>query len=112
MTDTKRTDNVVEPAPTTEMKLIDVIQKLTHNFAVYIETSGIDLPNLTLLLTRLKGGDPLYKLAFIKSQIIPRADKIAALIDDEIKKHNIVVAQDKVEKCLRYIDALIDVASQ
>jgi hypothetical protein len=91
--DDKRTDNVelrdkvisalLESKSTPLTTNYEVIQKLTHNFATFIETTGIAIPNLSMLLTQLKGDDPGAKLVFIQTQLAPRISNINAIIANQ-----------------------------
>jgi len=120
MTD-KRVDNVegkvadamveskTAPPPITNY---EAIQKLTHNFAVFVETCGLNIPELSLPLSQLKGDDAAAKIAFIKTQIAPRIDTLHSHIVAGLQQHKIVLPEDKLEKCIRFMRAMVEVANQ
>ena len=96
-----REDNVFEMKCESSFSLI---QRLTDKFAQYIEEQKIKVP--ADLLSSLKGSDPSAKLAFIKMYVSPKQSELATLIQAQI-----TLPEDQLTKCVRYLNAMIEIAN-
>lgn len=81
-----------------------LIQKLTAKFADYIEDEKIAVPSE--LLAALKSNDAGYKLGVIKLHLWPKQRELASLIQSQT-----MLKPEQLAKCLRYLNAMIDVAT-
>lgn len=88
----------------------DAIQRLTTNFVKYIEEQKIPVPQH--LLAQLMGSDPSTKLAFVKTHLCPRVNDLEAIIRKGCVDERIELADDKVDKCVRFLRAMAEVAEQ
>ena len=86
----------------------DVIQALSLKFAAYIKQESIPVPDA--LMNQLEGADPAPKLAFVKQYLCPRVHGMDGLIRDACKQQGIDLGADKVDKCVRYLRAMAEVA--
>src|SRR5688572_15037270 len=106
-----RSDNIeVSTLETKTVSSYDMINKLTAKFDVFIESSGIPVP--ALLIANLRGDNAGEKIAFIKTHLCSRVHGLEALIRDHLKSNGAEVPQEKINRCVRFLRAMAEVADQ
>jgi hypothetical protein len=85
------------------------MHKLTANFAAYLKAEAIAAPKA--LLDLLTSDDVATKLALVKAHLCPRVATLRTLITDHLETEKIDVAVEKIDKCVRYLQAMAEVAA-
>jgi hypothetical protein len=106
--ESKRSDNLAPPAEEDlPMTNFEVIQKLSANFAAFIESTKVTVP--PMLMTLLKDEKPAAKIAFLQRHV--RMDQIDKLVREHAAANGITVDAEKIDKCVRYLKAMVEVAT-
>lgn len=121
MSDSKREDNVVPPV---EIKgdvrdgviqaLLDresnhtLIEKLSANLLKWAQAERIALPSELIGLLK---AEPGLKLGVLRQQVAPAKSEIPKQLRSVAAKAGVVLTDVQLEKALRFIDAMCDIAT-
>jgi|SRR6185312_3553878 len=116
----KRPDNLVvhdtkdikapEPSPAApKLTNHDVIEKLSKNLASHLQS--LNIPKLDdLKITELLKLSAAQKILALKQMLVPRIHAIDSWVEDMLKAHNVMMLPADVNKVVRFLQAMCEIA--
>ena len=108
-----RKDNIEVRGIAEEKKAMtnfEAMQKLSRNFAAYIESIGLTVPQVDVLLQALRGDDPAAKIVLVRTLLSPRVHEWESHLESQALSHGVELTKEQSAKITRFVKAMVEFA--